>query len=111
MRVRPEHAGSGPMWTPRSSDASDTAGAAGSDRSISSWSDDSRRRCCLCRDSTSHRDEREADEFNYLPRVHQPTLMMSGRYDDVFPLQTAVFPFVQGLGVPPADKRHRIYRT
>ncbi|MDP9177093.1 MAG: dienelactone hydrolase family protein, partial [Gemmatimonadota bacterium] len=54
---------------------------------------------------------KEVDDFNYLPHVHQPTLIMSGRYDDVFPLETAALPFVQRLGVPTADKRHRIYPT
>lgn len=54
---------------------------------------------------------KEVDELNYLTQVHQPTLIMSGRYDDVFPLETAALPFVQRLGVPSADKRHRIYPT
>ena len=54
---------------------------------------------------------KEVDEFNYLPHLRIPTLVLSGRYDDVFPLQTAAIPFFQHLGTPAADKRHRIYPT
>lgn len=54
---------------------------------------------------------KEVDEFNYLPHMQIPTLIMSGRYDDVFPLQTAVIPFVDHLGTPPAERRHRVYPT
>lgn len=54
---------------------------------------------------------KEVDEFNYLPHLRIPTLVLSGRYDDVFPLQTASIPFVQHLGTPAADKRHRVYPT
>ena len=54
---------------------------------------------------------REVDEFNYLPQVKLPTLVLSGRYDDVFPLQTSAFPFFERLGTPAAHKRHRVYPT
>src|SRR5688500_4349724 len=54
---------------------------------------------------------KEVDEFNYLPRVRVPTLVLNGRYDDVFPLQTAAVPFVAHLGVPAEHKRHRFYPT
>jgi formylglycine-generating enzyme required for sulfatase activity/dienelactone hydrolase len=53
----------------------------------------------------------EVDEINFLPRVKTPTLIMSGRYDNTFTLETAVLPYVRWLGVPPADLRHRIYPT
>lgn len=43
---------------------------------------------------------KEVDEFNYLPHLRIPTLVLSGRYDDVFPLQTSAIPFVERLGVP-----------
>jgi dienelactone hydrolase len=54
---------------------------------------------------------KEVDELNYLPHVYIPTLILSGQYDDVFPLQTAALPFVEHLGVPATQKRHRIYPT
>jgi eukaryotic-like serine/threonine-protein kinase len=53
----------------------------------------------------------EVDEFNYLPRVRVPTLVMSGRYDDIFPLGTSVTPYFERLGTPPGDKRHVVYNT
>jgi alpha-beta hydrolase superfamily lysophospholipase len=40
-----------------------------------------------------------------------PTLILSGKYDDVFPLETSVIPFVEHLGVPAEHKRHRVYPT
>jgi dienelactone hydrolase len=54
---------------------------------------------------------KEVDEFNYLPHLRIPTLILSGRYDDVFPLETSAMPFVQHLGVPAEHKRHRVYPT
>jgi dienelactone hydrolase len=53
----------------------------------------------------------EVDEFNFLPRVRVPTLVLSGRYDDVFPLDRTVLPFVQLLGAPAESKRHMVYPT
>jgi dienelactone hydrolase len=54
---------------------------------------------------------KEVDEFNYLPHLRIPTLILNGRYDDVFPLETSAMPFVQHLGVPAEHKRHRVYPT
>lgn len=54
---------------------------------------------------------KEVDEFNYLPHLRIPTLVLNGRYDDVFPLETSAMQFVAHLGVPPAQKRHRVYPT
>ena len=51
------------------------------------------------------------DELNYLPRVTLPTLMLSGRYDNTFPFETAAMPFVRMLGVPAAQKKHIVYPT
>ncbi|MEX2153698.1 MAG: protein kinase [Gemmatimonadaceae bacterium] len=53
----------------------------------------------------------EVDEINFLPQVRVPTLVLSGRYDDVFPLENTVLPFVQGLGVTEEHKRHVVYPT
>jgi len=46
-----------------------------------------------------------ADPFNFLPRVALPTLMINGRYDSFFPLETSIKPFFDHLGVPEADKK------
>jgi dienelactone hydrolase len=46
----------------------------------------------------------EADEINYVSRVKVPTLMLNGRYDAIFPLETNVIPFYNLLGTPERDK-------
>lgn len=46
-----------------------------------------------------------ADPFNFLPRVTLPTLMVNGRYDSFFPLETSIKPFFETLGTPQADKK------
>ena len=46
-----------------------------------------------------------ADPFNFLPRIVLPTLMINGRYDSFFPLETSIKPFFDHLGVPEADKK------
>jgi len=51
----------------------------------------------------------EVDELNYLPRVTQPTLILSGRFDNTFPFETAAMPFARMLGSP--VKRHQVYPT
>jgi dienelactone hydrolase len=47
----------------------------------------------------------EADEMNYISRVKVPTLILNGRYDAIFPLETNVIPFFNNLGTPEDDKR------
>jgi len=51
----------------------------------------------------------EADPLNFLPRVHQPVLMLNGRYDMYFPVETSQIPMFEQLGSPAADKKHFIY--
>ena len=51
----------------------------------------------------------EADPFNYLPRVTLPVLMLNGRYDFYFPVETSQRPYFNRLGTPPADKAWKIY--
>ena len=48
----------------------------------------------------------EIQPFQYAPRVRQPVLMMSGRYDPIFPYETAQVPLFRLLGTPPDQKRH-----
>jgi len=48
----------------------------------------------------------EEDPVNFLPRIHIPVLMLSGRYDSGFPLELSQKPFFRLLGSPPAMKRH-----
>jgi dienelactone hydrolase/tRNA A-37 threonylcarbamoyl transferase component Bud32 len=51
----------------------------------------------------------EADPFNYAPRVRIPTLMLNGRYDFFFPIETSQIPLFRLLGSPPDHKRHVVY--
>ena len=48
----------------------------------------------------------EADEINFAPRVKIPVLMVNGRYDFIFPLETSQAPLFRLLGTLPKDKRH-----
>jgi formylglycine-generating enzyme required for sulfatase activity/dienelactone hydrolase len=46
-----------------------------------------------------------ADPFHFLPRVNQPTLMLSARWDSFYPLETAQRPFFDNLGVSEEDRK------
>jgi pimeloyl-ACP methyl ester carboxylesterase len=49
----------------------------------------------------------EVDPFNALPRVRQPTLMLSGEFDPMIPVANAERYFAL-LGAAQKEKRHRI---
>jgi dienelactone hydrolase len=51
----------------------------------------------------------EVDVFNFLPRVRIPVLMLNGRYDYTFPLDSSQKPYFRWLGTPEKDKRHVVY--
>ena len=51
----------------------------------------------------------EADAVNFVPRVTLPVLMIGGKYDYVFPIETAQRPLFDQLGTPLADKQHMLY--
>lgn len=48
----------------------------------------------------------ELQALNYAPRVKVPVLMLSGRYDPIFPFETSQVPLFKLLGTPPDQKRH-----
>ena len=48
----------------------------------------------------------ESDPFHFLGLVHQPVLMVNGRYDFFFPVEETQVPMFKGLGTPAKDKRH-----
>jgi len=50
----------------------------------------------------------EADEINFAPRVKVPTLMVNGRYDHFFPLETSQNVMFRFLGAPEKHKRHAV---
>lgn len=49
----------------------------------------------------------EVDVINFLPRVKQPVLMLSGRFDFIFPERSSQLPFFNSLGAP-ADRKRRV---
>jgi formylglycine-generating enzyme required for sulfatase activity/dienelactone hydrolase len=51
----------------------------------------------------------EIDEINYAPHVRTPVLMLNGRDDFTFPIETSQLPMFKLLGTPDADKRHVLY--
>lgn len=53
----------------------------------------------------------EADQINFAPRIHIPTLMLNGRYDFFFPIDTSQDPAFKWLGVPPEDKKRILYNS
>jgi dienelactone hydrolase len=53
----------------------------------------------------------EADQLNFAPRVKIPTLMLNGRFDFLFPVDTSQEPMLRLLGTPNEQKRRVIYPT
>jgi predicted esterase len=51
----------------------------------------------------------EADPFKFLSHVTTPVLMLNGKYDQVFPVETAQRPMFQFLGTPADRKRYQVY--
>ena len=51
----------------------------------------------------------EEDPVNFLPRIRIPVLMLSGRFDSTFPLETSQLPFFRLLGTPPAQKKQILF--
>ena len=47
----------------------------------------------------------EADPMNFAPHVRVPTILLNGRYDSMFPLDTCQEPLFHALGTPPQNKR------
>jgi dipeptidyl aminopeptidase/acylaminoacyl peptidase len=53
----------------------------------------------------------DADPIAYLPRVEIPTLMLNGRFDMDFPLDTVIRPTFDLLGTPGEHKKLLLYDT
>jgi tRNA A-37 threonylcarbamoyl transferase component Bud32/cephalosporin-C deacetylase-like acetyl esterase len=51
----------------------------------------------------------EVDAFNFAPRAKMPVLMINGRYDFRFPLESSQLPLFRALGAPEKDKRHVLF--
>jgi eukaryotic-like serine/threonine-protein kinase len=48
----------------------------------------------------------EAEPINFLPRIKMPVLMLNGRYDYYFPVESSQNPMFEALGTPADQKRH-----
>lgn len=53
----------------------------------------------------------EVDELNFAPRVKVPVLMLNGRFDFFYPVETSQEPMFRLLGTPSQDKRRVVYET
>ena len=54
----------------------------------------------------------EVDPGNYAPRIHTPTLLLSGQHDGaMLSYETAQKPFFEQLGTPSRDKQWKRYQT
>jgi formylglycine-generating enzyme required for sulfatase activity/dienelactone hydrolase len=53
----------------------------------------------------------EVDQINFITRVKIPVLMLNGKYDHYFPLDTSQRPFFKLLGTRPEDKKQIIYEA
>ena len=53
----------------------------------------------------------EVDQINFVSRVKVPVLMLNGRFDSVFPLESSQEPMYRLLGTPKDQKRHVVYET
>ena len=51
----------------------------------------------------------EEDPVNFLPHIRIPVLMLSGRYDSVFPYESSQVPFLRLLGSPPGTKKQVLF--
>jgi pimeloyl-ACP methyl ester carboxylesterase len=53
----------------------------------------------------------EVDQLNFAPRVKTPTLMLSGRFDFIFPVGSSQEPMIRSLGTPKEHKLRVIYES
>ncbi len=53
----------------------------------------------------------EVEPINFVSRVQQPVLMLNGRYDFFFPVESNQEPFYQLLGSKKDQKKHLLYET
>jgi len=53
----------------------------------------------------------EVDQINFITRVKIPVLMLNGKYDHYFPVETSQRPFFKLLRTRPEDKRQIIYEA
>jgi eukaryotic-like serine/threonine-protein kinase len=58
-----------------------------------------------------HRALPEADTINFVTHVKLPVLMLNGRFDHIFPVESSQLPAFRLFGTPPQDKRHVLFES
>ena len=53
----------------------------------------------------------EVEQINFAPRVKTPVLMLNGKHDFVFPVDTSQAPMFRLLQTPERDKRHLLFES
>jgi eukaryotic-like serine/threonine-protein kinase len=53
----------------------------------------------------------EVNQYNFAPRVTIPVLMLNGRFDYTFPVESSQRPLLQLLGSAPEDKSHILFEA
>jgi len=53
----------------------------------------------------------EVNPIHYISRVKPPTLMLNGKYDSFFPVETSQKPMFDLLGTPAEHKQWKLYET
>ena len=53
----------------------------------------------------------EVDAFNFAPRVRVPVLLLNGRFDFFYPVDTSQLPMFELFGSPEGQKRRVVYDT
>ena len=53
----------------------------------------------------------EVDQINFVTRMKTPALLLNGRYDFFFPVESSQLPFFRLLGTPEKDKRQVIFES
>jgi len=49
------------------------------------------------------------EPVNFAPRAKMPVLMLNGRNDFLFPIESSQLPLFRLLGAPEKDKRHVVF--
>ena len=52
-----------------------------------------------------------ADAINYVSRITIPVIMLNGKYDHFFPVESSQIPMYELLGTPPEHKKHYLYES
>ena len=71
---------------------------------------DQRVKCCLngfCFQETY----KEIEPYLYTPRIKCPVIMLNGKYDVFFPLESSQKPMFELLGTNKEDKKHYVYTS